>query len=160
MRMRCIGLLCVVALVAGSASARGRESSRLVVPLSPVGGSGGDIEGTARFLSKYPDVLFRVQVKGVESGTPLTLLVDGEEVARAQISDRGNDFFFQFRRTYEGNGRGGRSGALDFDPRGKAIEVSGVNGTLLSSTFGPVDDTDAQIDENVILFPSGGGPYN
>ena len=47
--MRCIGLLCVVALVAGSASARGRESSRLVVPLSPVGGSGGDIEGTDPF---------------------------------------------------------------------------------------------------------------
>ena len=129
------------------------ESTALIVDertdLTPAEGSATEGRVRARYLDQRNKTRFIVQFLGMTRGT-YTLRVDGTDVATVDLN-RGRSATVRFEtnghsavKSGNGNGNGNTSGgagkgknrySLDFDPRGKLIEVLSGNVVVYSDVM-------------------------
>ncbi len=128
-------------------------SSKMVVPLLRVG-SDDDVRGTADFRSRRGKSRFKVRVKHAEANDTLSIVVGG--VVRASVTtNRGGNAVADFRS----GAVAGKQLALDFDPRGEAIEIENETETLLDDrTDDGSNPPGTQVDERINLSSTGVQP--
>lgn len=130
------------------------ETSKLAVPLLRAG-SDDDITGTADFRSSKGNSRFRVRIKNGPASHALHIIVGGVNRGSVMTSSKGSATVqFQTGTVM------GKSRELDFDPRGREIEIEDVgDDKLLTSDTG--DDSHppgTAIDERTNLASTGVQP--
>lgn len=139
-------LLAVTGVEVASA---GSEKSKLSIELERTGGDDDGLTGRVDFRGSGKKGQFKVSIKNGPEDSVLKLMVDGVEEDTFSTDSKG-----KAKVTYMGSGSSSKTRPLDFDPRGREIEIRGNDDSpLLASSL-----AGSRIREGSILLPTGVQP--